>query len=269
MATVAEACERYSDMIAILSEVMRRCSDSKRVLTASERSLVGLAFKARLSSARGTLKMLGLVAEHETVAVHLAAVQAYARVMEANVLALAKELINLSQTYQLPLCEDALSTAMEGNNSTPDSERAGLVEAVIFWYKLGADYCRYVSECHTDASTVATHSDMALSFYSKARQYASLYLHPASATSLGVALNFTVFLFEVRRCEDEAHEIAKAALEEATAALHATTPTAAMAGLVGAPGTPEAMRETEAVLRLIRENLRVWSTVLSTNALVV
>ena len=172
------------------------------------------------------------------------------------------------------------------------------VEAVVFWHKIAADYCRYVSECHTDATIVAHHSDSALRFYSKARQYALQYLHPASPTLLGVTLNFTVFLFEIRRCEEEAYEIAKGALDDAGAALReagsgAATPVAgdgaggaaAAAAAASAassaastpssappaysPLTPSAREESDTVAALIRENLRVWSQVLRVSSLIV
>jgi hypothetical protein len=136
--------------------------------------------------------------------------------------------------------------------------RASAAEAVVFYYKLAADYCRYAAECLCDATTnaaavrgaaaapapapqssagtdfaasatVAAFSDQALAYYSKARAYSALYLHPAAPAVLGVTLNFTVFLFEIRRCESEAYDIAAAALEEAAAALAADDEAAAAA----------------------------------------
>ena len=261
LASVADASHRYTDMIAIMTRVVQNCTTP---LLAHERTMVSVAFKAKLTSARSALKMLGMVAEHERKATHLAAVQAYARVMEANVLALTTEVVELANSFQLPVCEDLLArldALPSSASSTSVAEKANVVEALVFWYKLCADYCRYVAECHTYAGVVASHSDMALRFYSKARQYAGSYLSPASATLLGVVLNLTVFLFEVRRCEEDAQDIARITIEEAIAAQSA--PTDSSLPSMGFPVTPEAKRDTDAVLRLIRENMRVWGAAIA------
>jgi hypothetical protein len=169
---------------------------------------------------------------------------------------------------------------------------SAVAQAMVFWFKLAADYCRYVSESARDAAVVARHSDLALSYYSKARSHGALRLHPASPAVLGVALNFTVFLYEIRHCEGEARELAEAALEaaeEALAADSASTATAAtstdamptvpsnseaasagstaavVAGAEkGAPPAPyvaltsSERAESGAVRALIAENLRLW-----------
>jgi hypothetical protein len=87
-------------------------------------------------------------------------------------------------------------------------------------------------------------------------------------------LNLAVFLFEIRRCEAEAFELAKGALEDATAALAAAPAPAptpadpASASASGGAGSDVAAAdggvraEAEAVMALIRENLRVWGQVL-------
>lgn len=321
LAMLAECCGRWDDMASVMTELMTHKSEEKIVCDSSERSLLSIAFKNRLTSARGTLKMLGLVAEHENNELHLSAVQAYARVMEAQVLSLATQLLSIISLHQLPVVEDAFEVAAAAARTAATStvsataapavgdddalptpsvasalaRRDELLEAVVFWYKLAADYCRYVSECHTDATIVAQHSDMALSYYSKARQYASSHMHPASPTLLGVALNFTVFLFEIRRCEVEAYEIAKGALleaaaarkEDAAAAEAAATATSAGVGSgdvsgsttaaahtnssgtgtvpthAHAPLSKEHKGESEAVCALLKENLRVWGQVLA------
>jgi len=170
---------------------------------------------------------------------------------------------------------------------------SAVAQALVFWFKLAADYCRYVSESARDAAVVARHSDLALSYYSKARSHGALRLHPASPAVLGVALNFTVFLYEIRHCEEEARELAEAALvaaEEALAADSAATATAAAsseAALAAGPAaseaapagvttgavagetkavppapyaalTPSERAESGAVRALIAENLRLW-----------
>jgi hypothetical protein len=184
----------------------------------------------------------------------------------------------------------ASATAVVAPNAAPSPP--AVAQALVFWFKLAADYCRYVSESARDAAVVARHSDLALSYYSKARSHGALRLHPASPAVLGVSLNFTVFLYEIRRCEEEARELAEAALvaaeealaaDSASTAATATSPESALAGAAGpeaalagsaaavvaaaregaspvayAALTPGERAESGAVRALIAENLRLW-----------
>jgi len=277
-------------MTSVMGELVRVKSAAKRLLPPPERDLLSVAFKNRLTSFRGTLRMLAIVAEHETVPVHLTAVQTYAREMEASVLTVATELLTLAFDHAIPVADDALAAARAAGAApaaadagsvgggdggvTAEAPRATVqdsVDSLVFWYKLAADYCRYVSECHTDPATVAKHSDLALSYYSKARSFALTFQGPASPSALGIVLNFAVFLFEIRRCELEAFDLAKAALEDAAAALAVSaarkegkdaTGNSEGDGSGGTTEVEATRAEAEAVMALIRENLHVWGQVL-------
>lgn len=163
-----------------------------------------------------------------------------------------------------------------------------LKASLVWWLKLAGDYCRYVSESHREAGVVARHSDLALSYYAKARSYAlTLAAGPASPALLGVCLNLSVFLFEIRRCQGEAFELASETLTAAVEALTAQEEVerreraarreakAAAAGIAAAApssaaspapsAAPLAYRlstaekaEAGAICALIAENLRLW-----------
>lgn len=171
---------------------------------------------------------------------------------------------------------------------------ASLRASLVWWMKLAGDYCRYVSESHREAGVVARHSDLALSYYAKARSYAlTLAAGPASPALLGVCLNLSVFLFEIRRCQGEAFELAAETLTAAVAALMAqeeaerrdraarreakARAASGVAGAAaGATSGPEALSsspaastagprlttaekaESGAICALIAENLRLW-----------
>ena len=272
LASYAEQCGRQEDMCDIAALISQVLTSEGQVMNHDERTLVAISFKSSLSSFRCTLKMLGLVAQHETHDVNLGAVFTYARRIEAGVLELAQRIMKIAVQEQGPLCEDKLGSAQ----SAQDSRAAA--EAAIFFYKLAADYCRYVSECSTNSAVVAEHSDLALSYYSKARMLAASYLNAAHPTALGVVLNFSVFLFEIRHCEEEAYELAQAALEEAAAARASqeakpadddTAATVSSQALLSGPEQPLTAQEGSdslAVESLIRENLRVWAQVLELSA---
>lgn len=252
-------------MVEIAAIMAQRATEMNEIIRPDARSVIAIAFKQSLSSLRGTLKMLGLVAQHETNESNLSAVFAYARRVETGVLTLAKRVLILAMEQQGPLCEDALASA------TDDTARRAAAEAAVFFFKLAADYARYVAECHTAPSVVAQHSDLALSCYSKARMVSAMHLPQAHPITLGVVLNFSVFLFEIRRCEDESYDLAQSALEEAALSLlsHASVDRDAHAAN-GQPEPPQLtgseLRDSEAVQGLIKENLRVWAQVLELSA---
>lgn len=94
------------------------------------------------------------------------------------------------------------------------------VEEHAFFHKMIGDYYRYASEA---ASSQASREQRlprfkkgALESYSKAMELCrSGYLKPYNSVCLGLALNFSVFHYEVMSDPLRACEIAKQSLEEA------------------------------------------------------
>jgi hypothetical protein len=209
--------------------------------------------------------------------------------MEQRVRGLADAVLALLRDVLIPACEDRLPPLLPSTTTTtttPEGEgeagprdeartHAWVLDSLVFFYKSAADYCRYVAECCSDAPAVSRHSDEALSHYSKARQYATTRMHPASPASLGVTLNFSVFLFEIRRCEEEALELATAALNDANAALDEDDEAEEAEAAGGtakrryAPLSEEERGESEAICSLLEGNIQVWSQVLGVSALLV
>ena len=172
-----------------------------------------------------------------------AATAATAAAAEAQMLGLCAALLEALTAEpggQLRLAEAALAAC----------DDFAAVAAAVFWHTTCANFHRYVAERHSEAAVVARHSDLGLQHYSKAHSLAAARLHAASAEALGVALNFSVFLFDVRRCRAEAADLARGALDAAEAA-------------AAAPPLPDAERAAgAAVARLIAANLRRWQSVL-------
>ena len=233
--------------------------------------------------------------------------------------------ITLTEAAEAAVGEEAAAAAHPSRGAslvgaptpTPEGAREALnsaVDALIYCLKLSADYCRYVAEAHSDGDVMRRHSDLALALYSKASAHAAAHLHPAHPSRLGVLLNFSVFLFEVRHCEAEAYEVGVAGLADAAeasdrdAAAAAAAVAAAAAAAVssvegggasttdaapapstggvntalstggesssssssswpGGPLSPADVRDSEAVQRLLRENMGVWRQVLQVNAM--
>ena len=100
----------------------------------------------------------------------------------------------------------------------------------------------YIAES-AKGDKLAEISDKALDNYDKAMDSASS-LDSWNPIKLGLALNFSVFYFEVRDDKEEAIKLADKALKEATDQVDGVN--------------DEQYRDSKGILDLIRENLELW-----------
>jgi hypothetical protein len=96
--------------------------------------------------------------------------------------------------------------------------KASSSEAQVFYFKLVGDYLRYTAEFDRTAERQQT-IDNASAAYQKAFDLAQSELQPTHPLRLGLALNYSVFLFDVLDERSRATGIARAALDEAVSGL--------------------------------------------------
>lgn len=116
------------------------------------------------------------------------------------------------------ICEDILTIINEKliPISTGD-------EGKVFYHKMKGDYYRYLAEFQTADKRKASSSE-ALEAYQVASTIATKALPPTHPIRLGLALNFSVFFYEILSSPDRACHIAKQAFDDAIAEL--VTPSA-------------------------------------------
>lgn len=93
-----------------------------------------------------------------------------------------------------------------------------MLEERAFFYKMVGDYFRYASEAASSKASkerLTKFKKGALEAYKKSLDICQTGLKPFNSVSLGLALNFSVFQYEVMKDPRKACEIAKNALEEA------------------------------------------------------
>merc|ERR1711948_139384 len=91
-------------------------------------------------------------------------------------------------------------------------------ESKVFYQKMKADYYRYIAE-YSESDKKSTASMNAKLAYEEAQKVAEKDLVVTHPIRLGLALNFSVFLYEVLSNPDEACKMARTAFEDAIAAL--------------------------------------------------
>ena len=120
--------------------------------------------------------------------------------------------------------------------STPISHRR---TALIFSYRKG-DYHRYLAE-FAIAEKRKGSADLSLEAYKNATEVASTDLAPTHPIRLGLALNFSVFYYEILNSPDQACHLAKQAFDDAIAELDTLS--------------EESYKDSTLIMQLLRDNL--------------
>ena len=108
----------------------------------------------------------------------------------------------------------------------------------------GTDYYRYLAEFAKEATKEAHASNADLA-YKEASSRASE-LAPTHPIRLGLALNYSVFLYEVQGSSTEACELAKKAFDDAIAELDTLD--------------EESYKDSTLIMQLLRDNLTLWTS---------
>lgn len=138
------------------------------------------------------------------------------------------------------ICNGILSLLDEHLISTASSG-----ESQVFYLKMKGDYHRYLAEFKTGAERkeAAEHTLLA---YKKAQDIALQDLAPTHPIRLGLALNFSVFYYEILNSPERACHLAKQAFDEAIAELDTLG--------------EESYKDSTLIMQLLRDNLTLWTS---------
>merc|ERR1712226_761598 len=118
-------------------------------------------------------------------------------------------------------------------------------ESKVFYQKMKADYYRYIAE-FTDGDAKTKASDDARAAYAEATKVAEKDLVVTHPIRLGLALNYSVFLYEVLSNPDEACKMARTAFEDAIAELNNVA--------------EDSYKDSTLIMQLLRDNLTLWTS---------
>ena len=123
-----------------------------------------------------------------------------------------------------------------------DGMKAGDQEGRAFFLKMVGDYYRYMAESAT-GDVLAKARDGALQHYGEA-ETAAQPLNACNPIKLGLALNFSVFHYEVMQDNRKACILAENALQEAMNKIDDVD--------------EETFRDAKSIIELLKENLTLW-----------
>merc|ERR1719160_2029270 len=109
-----------------------------------------------------------------------------------------------------------------------------------------ADYSRYLAEFETGIEH-GKRAEEAHSYYKQATEIATAQLPKTDPTRLGLALNFSVFYYEVHGSPQRACSEAKAAFDSAIQEMDSLN-------------NEQMMKDASTIMQLLRDNLQLWTS---------
>merc|ERR1712000_753721 len=137
------------------------------------------------------------------------------------------------------ICAEVLS--LLDQHLIPKSSAA---ESKVFYLKMKGDYYRYLAEVAAgeDRDKIVQDSREA---YNAAFEISKAEMAPTHPIRLGLALNFSVFYYEITQSPEEACTLAKQAFDDAIAELDTLN--------------EDSYKDSTLIMQLLRDNLTLWT----------
>ncbi|KAJ1943089.1 14-3-3 protein [Linderina macrospora] len=224
LAKLAEQAERYDEMV----ESMKKVAAEEQELSVEERNLLSVAYKNVIGARRASWRIISSIEQKETSkgnTEHVAIVSQQRKVVEAELANICKDILNV------------LDTSLIGSATTGESK--------VFYLKMKGDYYRYLAEFETDSKRKEA-SEKSLEAYRLASETATTELAPTHPIRLGLALNFSVFYYEIFNSPERACHLAKQAFDDAIAELDTLS--------------EDSYKDSTLIMQLLRDNLTLWTS---------
>jgi 14-3-3 protein epsilon len=223
-AKLAEQAERYDEMV----ENMKKVASMDTDLTVEERNLLSVAYKNVIGARRASWRIISSIEtkeEGKASESKMEMIKSYRKAVENELNDICGDILQVLDKH--------LITSASGG------------ESKVFYYKMKGDYHRYLAEFATgnDRKEAAENSLVA---YKAASDIAMTELPPTHPIRLGLALNFSVFYYEILNSPDRACRLAKAAFDDAIAELDSLN--------------EESYKDSTLIMQLLRDNLTLWTS---------
>ena len=218
LARVAEQAERFEDMVDFLESVLKEKNGG---VNPDERNLLSVAFKNLISSKRAACRTISAIEQNPKYSKFNAALLEYKGKIEDQLMADCQKII------------DMINANVLNSGSCND-------EAKAFFVKMVGDYYRYIAENAKDA-VLEDVKGKAKKAYEDAN---AIDLPACNPIKLGLALNFSVFNYEVLKDHAKACELADGALQQALDKIDELE--------------EDDFRDAKSIIELLKENLTLW-----------
>ena len=224
-AKFAEQAERYDDMAAAMKEV----TEMDQELSGEERNLLSVAYKNVVGARRSSWRVISSLEQKSEDQL----TKSYREKIEEELQSVCGDVLELLDKYLIPKC---------------DKEDKDKAEASVFFLKMKGDYHRYLAEVAAekggDRDDVIKSAENA---YDEAFETAVKHLGPTNPIRLGLALNFSVFFYEIKNAPEVACKRAKQAFDDAIQELDDNV-------------SKESYKDSTLIMQLLRDNLTLWTS---------
>lgn len=216
-AKLAEQAERYDDMI----ESMKKVTCLNQDLLTEERNLLSVAYKSVVGLRRSACRVVE------------ASTEGTEELRSSYLEKIKKELSSL--------CLEVI--AMLDDTLIPNARNMQNDESVVFYLKMKGDYYRYLVEAMCDENEDQEKSRKS---YDEAYVLSNKKLPSTHPIRLGVALNFSVFFYDIEKDTEKACGLAKEALDVAISELDQLK--------------DDMYKDSSLIMQLLRDNFTMWKT---------
>ncbi|XP_051245952.1 14-3-3 protein beta/alpha-like [Dicentrarchus labrax] len=218
-AKLSEQAERYDDMAA----AMKAVTEGGKELSNEERNLLSVAYKNVVGARRSSWRVVSSIECNCEDSDKKAVTKAYREKVEKELKDICNEVLELLDKYLISNAEAA--------------------DSKVFYLKMKGDYYRYLAEVSGEEEKKSSiqNSEEA---YQKAYDISSKEMAPTHPIRLGLALNFSVFYYEITNSPEKACNLAKKAFDEAISMLDSFN--------------SDSYKDSTLIMQLLRDNLTLW-----------
>jgi len=217
MARTAEIAERYEDMCKFMRALVKNINQ-KVDLSVEERNLLSVAYKNVIGARRASWRTLNGEENKDNELI-----KTYKQQVETEIENICKDVLDLLENMLVPA---------PGKSD----------EAQVFYLKMTGDYYRYLAEFIDTKG----YDQQAKKNYQNAMTVASDKLSPTHPIRLGLALNYSVCLYEILKDQKKACELAKLAFDDAISKLDQLD--------------EASYKDSTLIMQLLRDNLTLWTS---------
>ncbi|XP_078429224.1 general regulatory factor 9 [Wolffia australiana] len=224
IAKLAEQAERYEEMV----ESMKKVAKLDVELTVEERNLLSVGYKNVIGARRAAWRILCSIEQKEESKgneQNARRIKDYRHKVESELSAICTDIMRVIDEHLIPA--------------------ASAGESSVFYYKMKGDYYRYLAEFKV-GNEKKDAADRSLKAYREATEIAEEGLSPTHPIRLGLALNFSVFYYEIMNSPERACHLAKQAFDEAISELDTLS--------------EESYKDSTLIMQLLRDNLSLWTS---------
>jgi len=224
LAKLAEQAERYDEMV----EAMKKVAALNVELTVEERNLLSVAYKNVIGARRAAWRIIASIEQKEKSKgneSNVEKIKSYAGKIDKELNDIVSDVMNVIDKHLIP-------------HATGE-------ESKVFYYKMKGDYYRYKAEFTADEARKEA-AQKSLEGYTEALKIAQEHLPTTNPIRLGLALNFSVFYYEILNEQQKACELAKQAFDDAIAKLDDLS--------------EDSYKDSTVIMQLLRDNLTLWTS---------